>query len=142
MDPDLLYRVNYGPITPKEVLRLKSDEHLREAMREQAVLMDRILAAKLQSAIFSYEPSPTKGDYDYSKIMRYPAMWAEEFVLRYVWNEHYSSSAFEINTLFGHRPPMAAVISDMLRMIAFLKNFDAAQSWIGCSGSQGVLCIL
>ena len=104
-------------MTPKEVLRLKPEFHFWKAMRRDIVLMDRTLAAKLQSAIFSYELFPTKTDYDHSKDTRYPVLWAEDFVVRLVWNEHYSSSVLGIP-----RPPLAAVISDMLAMISFFES--------------------
>jgi hypothetical protein len=46
---------------------------------------------------------------------------AEEFVLRYVWDEHYSSSVIGINAV-GSFPPLGAVVSDMLSMISFFKS--------------------
>lgn len=119
IDPDFLYRVNYGPMTPRDFSRLKWDFSyiLYRDFGDGAIFLDRILAAKLQSAVFSYVSS-LRIDQDYSKAMKYPVMWAENFVLRYVWNEDYSSSVLGVNS----RPPMAAVISDMLAMISFFKS--------------------
>ena len=116
IDPDFLYRVNYGPMTPRDFSRLKGDFSYipYRDLGAGAIFLDRILAAKLQSAVFNYV-SP---DHDYSKAIEYPVMWAENFVLRYVWNEDYSSSVLGVNS----RPPMAAVISDMLAMISFFKS--------------------
>lgn len=106
--------------------------------RSNITLLDRAVAARLHKALFDcpgYHLSiltdssknldaklPENGispfDYDASCLEHIPFVWAEDFVITCIWNGQYSSSVLSTSS----RPPMAAVVMDMIDMIEFFKS--------------------
>jgi hypothetical protein len=102
--------------------------------RTEMTLLDRPIAAKLHKSLYNRgpcfetdwssdgEPDESTGrlspfDYDRSTEQTFPMLWAEKFIITTVWAKHYSSSIIGSAT----KPPMAAVVLDMIDLIEFLK---------------------
>jgi hypothetical protein len=151
LDAELLFRMNYGPATRKDVAKLKvaiigsRSIYVQEKRKQRArvTLLDRVLAQRLYRALFpradwksafatdhetdqtQYTKRLSPFDYDDSDPLIYPILWTEEFIVDNVWNDQYSREI-----LGGHsRPPMCAVVSDMILLVQFLQqNTEKSQT--------------
>jgi len=106
--------------------------------RTEMTFLDRPLAAKLHKSLYhgeqfspGFETDWTPGreaenstgrvspfDYDSTTEQTFPMLWAEDFVILSVWEKKYSGSI--IGTTI--KPPMAAVVLDMIALVDFLKS--------------------
>jgi hypothetical protein len=107
--------------------------------RTEMTFLDRTMGAKLHKSLYNRgrvspgfetdwspdregEEPAARGvspfDYDSYNEQTFPMLWAENFVINLVWSKNYSSSIIGSTT----KPPMAAVILDMIELIKFLKS--------------------
>ena len=144
LDAEFLFRINYGPATRKDVSKLKvaiigsRSIYVQEKRKERArlTLLDRVLAQSLYRALFpradwkavfatDHETDQTRYsnrlspfDYDEADPLIYPLLWTEEFIVDNVWNDQYSKEILGGSS----RPPMYAVIVDMILLLHFLQR--------------------
>lgn len=167
LDAELLFRLNYGPMTARELQTLRdaidgkntpsADGPLRprklaalsnaieneKSISTEVTLLDRPVAALLHKSLynrrdyslgFETDCSPTlvwtattggisPFDYDSSSFQTFPMLWSENFVLNYVMDSgrDYSCSVVGKAT----KPPMAAIVMDMVDLVDFLKTISA-----------------
>jgi hypothetical protein len=145
LDHDLLFRLNYGPAPSQDVERMKTQNgksisfpvfprNIITSNRAAITLLDRPLAAKFVAALYGETGSiPNQRlttsvisafSYNPAWIETYSLVWVENFVIYHVWNKHYSSSILGGQT----RPPMAAVVMDMIDMIEYFRSISGSTS--------------
>jgi len=138
----MLFAMNFGPTTFKDVMAELNGTNSPKPARTEVTLLDRPLAAKLHKALYDWrgyslgfetdwspnreQKEPTSGvsPFDYaSSVETFPLVWSEDFVVNSVWNDrsHYSSSIVGR----ANKPPLAAVVLDMVDLITFLKSISA-----------------
>ena len=148
LDHEFLYILNYGSTEPDVLKKTErshswvfrgapitlSDKHF-ETRRTEITLMDRSLAAKLHNALYDNQSSPSfltdwspdienrqisPFEYDPLSVQTFILVFAENFIYNCVWDQEYSSRILGVED----RPPMAAVVADMIQLIHFFKSKD------------------
>jgi hypothetical protein len=139
LDHDLLFRLNYGPACSQDVELVKTQNqksisfpvfprNIITSNRATTMLLDRRLAAKFVGTLYGETDSVSNQrsstsvisafSYNPARIETYSLIWVENFLVYHVWNKYYSSSILGQQT----RPPMAAVVMDMIDMIEYFKS--------------------
>jgi hypothetical protein len=147
LDAELLYNINYGPATVAEINTVRSalDGVATVEDRSRITLLDRRIADRLHGALFnkslighqfetdweegqtalSADPElevltvPKLSPFDYSLELSdesEPLANCESFCTNCIWMELYSGTILGLND----RPPLAAVVSDLIAMVKFL----------------------
>ena len=143
LDDELLFRLNYGPASPQDIERVKTQNgksnflplfprNIITSDRATITLLDTTFAAKYVAAL--YGKADTRPHESVSRsvipvfacnassIQTYSLVWVENFIVYHVWNKYYSSSILGEET----RPSMAAVVMDVLDMIDYFKSIDTS----------------
>ena len=112
------------------------------AERVEMTFLDRPIAAKLyktlygsrQVASFATDWSANRegnvsthglSPFDYDSFEQtFPLLWAENFIISWVWRNEYSSSIIGSDT----KPPMAAVVLDMIDLVNYLKSISESKT--------------
>jgi hypothetical protein len=145
LDPEFLYRINYGPATAKDVQESFALLGSTDTCRESITLLDRRIADSLHKALFGLSSKPlfkvdtnssdvqfqgnqTPYDYPQWNDEAFPLMWCEEFTVQCIWALAYSSEVLGKSA----RPSMVAVALDMIDMVTYLNGLETPRRRTDC----------